>query len=100
MSLYVPLQVWFSTERTFIHWAKLSTVFAAAAAVLLTTGQGRAVAVAGLVVSVASVAILVHACVKQYQRNRSFRAGGAIQESLVTSIKSYDINHNCIIISS
>ena len=68
--------MWFSTERTFIHWAKLATVFALASTVLLTTSRGPAVSIAGLVVSLCSVAILLHACVKQYQRNRSFRAGG------------------------
>eukprot|EP00434_Breviolum_minutum_P019054 symbB.v1.2.016798.t1/scaffold1270.1/size227213/10 len=69
-------KVWFSTERTFIHWAKLATVFAAASAVLLTTGETAAVYLSGLVVSFASVAILLHACVKQWKRNRTFKAGG------------------------
>ena len=32
--------------------------------------------VSGSEVSFASVAILLHACAKQWRRNRSFRAGG------------------------
>ncbi|CAK9053920.1 unnamed protein product [Durusdinium trenchii] len=69
-------KVWFSTERTFIHWAKLATVFAAASAVLLTSGQSTEVSISGLVVSFASLLILIHAVVKQVRRNRAFREGG------------------------
>ncbi|CAJ1355651.1 unnamed protein product [Effrenium voratum] len=69
-------KVWFSTERTFIHWAKLATVFAGAAAVLLTSSSSPAATISGLIVSLASVAILAHACLKQWRRNRIFKSGG------------------------
>mmetsp|Transcript_3512 Transcript_3512/g.4713 ORF Transcript_3512/g.4713 Transcript_3512/m.4713 type:complete len:206 (+) Transcript_3512:124-741(+) len=33
----VDPKIWFSAERTFLHWAKISVVFAAAATLLITT---------------------------------------------------------------
>mmetsp|Transcript_11568 Transcript_11568/g.21934 ORF Transcript_11568/g.21934 Transcript_11568/m.21934 type:complete len:115 (+) Transcript_11568:58-402(+) len=72
----VEPKVWFSTERTFIHWAKLATVFAATAAVLTASSSSSATDLCGLVVGAASVILLFHACVKQWKRNRIFKSGG------------------------
>mmetsp|Transcript_116749 Transcript_116749/g.326602 ORF Transcript_116749/g.326602 Transcript_116749/m.326602 type:complete len:207 (+) Transcript_116749:138-758(+) len=38
----VDPKVWFSAERTFLHWAKISVVFAAAAALLLGVASASA----------------------------------------------------------
>ncbi|CAE7229213.1 unnamed protein product [Symbiodinium necroappetens] len=72
----VEPKVWFSTERTFIHWAKLSTVFAATAAVMMASSRSAATDVCGLVVGSASLVLLFHACLKQWKRNRIFKSGG------------------------
>eukprot|EP00931_Biecheleriopsis_adriatica_P123491 TRINITY_DN98534_c0_g1_i1.p1 TRINITY_DN98534_c0_g1~~TRINITY_DN98534_c0_g1_i1.p1 ORF type:complete len:115 (-),score=22.34 TRINITY_DN98534_c0_g1_i1:89-433(-) len=72
----VEPKVWFSAERTFIHWMKLSIVFAVSAALLLATSKSTSADICSLIVGIASFAILAHAGRKSYKRFKAFKSGG------------------------
>eukprot|EP00930_Biecheleria_cincta_P062147 TRINITY_DN47653_c0_g1_i1.p1 TRINITY_DN47653_c0_g1~~TRINITY_DN47653_c0_g1_i1.p1 ORF type:complete len:115 (+),score=20.37 TRINITY_DN47653_c0_g1_i1:34-378(+) len=71
----VEPKVWFSAERTYLHWSKLAMVFAASAAVLMSCGDDAASAVCGFVVGTASFVILAYSLFKQVRRSQALKAG-------------------------
>mmetsp|Transcript_101358 Transcript_101358/g.182941 ORF Transcript_101358/g.182941 Transcript_101358/m.182941 type:complete len:115 (+) Transcript_101358:32-376(+) len=74
----VEPKVWFSAERTFLHWAKLAIVFATSSALLLSNSSSAGSDICGLIVGLASLAILGHAGRIQMKRSRALESGGKI----------------------
>eukprot|EP00411_Alexandrium_monilatum_P115095 CAMPEP_0175673666 /NCGR_PEP_ID=MMETSP0097-20121207/21316_1 /TAXON_ID=311494 /ORGANISM="Alexandrium monilatum, Strain CCMP3105" /LENGTH=143 /DNA_ID=CAMNT_0016980325 /DNA_START=52 /DNA_END=480 /DNA_ORIENTATION=- len=72
----VDPKAWFSTERTFLHWARLAQAFAAICALLLAAWPMTPFVVCGAAVpGMAAIALLLHAYRQHRRRAQALSLG-------------------------
>mmetsp|Transcript_109008 Transcript_109008/g.307239 ORF Transcript_109008/g.307239 Transcript_109008/m.307239 type:complete len:124 (-) Transcript_109008:251-622(-) len=75
----VEPKVWFSAERTFLHWGKISMVFATIAsglAMQFHNGAAFTDAVCAIVMGVAAFFVLIYAYRRHVRRTCALATGG------------------------